>query len=100
MAFLRINTNHFDLSKVDQLLEPSFQAALREGLPAQTGLRYAVAGRDAEKVTTVTVWDTREHAEPGVPLGELEGKLVAMGWTHGDPQVTEVFIESEAAVPA
>jgi heme-degrading monooxygenase HmoA len=201
MAFLRINANHFDLSKVDQLLEPSFQAALREGLPGQTGLRYAVAGRDAEKVTTVTVWDTREHAEtglqwndeirahlaacgyvwgsmriqetfqefnaaeprsssflrvvtqhldpskrdqvaalaseiqaaivaapglqhrfagrgedghglvatlwdtrehaePGVPLGELEGKLVALGWTHGDPEVTEVFIESGAAVPA
>lgn len=96
---LRVVTQHLDPSKRDQVA--ALPSKIQAAIAAAPGLQHRFAGRgDNGHALVATLWDTREHAEPGVPLGQLWGKLVAVRWMHGDPQVTDVFIESEAPVPA
>ncbi len=90
--FLRCTRAHFDPAKADEAL--TVAKDLNAALGRLPGLQHSHAALDraAGKSITITIFDTREHAQfSRDALGDLVPRFQAVGLTMDAPEIYETI---------
>jgi hypothetical protein len=102
-GFLRVLQTHMPPSAQ---VPGDLAEAIRAMEPNAPGLQFRAVGRDPTtgKGWTITVWDTHEHAVPGLGISEDQrAQLAAIGYGQDSMEVVELqhlFVKSAEATPA